>query len=192
MKKCLCLAVPLLAASALAYADDFYLGANLSGTTRGHIEYADGASKVDQGQSKKGLPYGLLGGYALSKDWALEGGYRGEAGAATFALPQNYQMKMHTSAAYLAVRSNWALNDDWSLFGKVGIAHGEAKAEISGKNAPPAEKFSRTGAYLSVGAAYMVAKGVALEAQLEHTDKLKRDGLVVNMDRIALGVKLDF
>ncbi|MYN46796.1 outer membrane beta-barrel protein [Pseudoduganella sp. FT93W] len=192
MKKFVCLALPMLAASALAHAEDFYLGANLSSATRGNIQIVDGATKVEQGQSKKGLPYGLYAGYALSKDWAVEAGYRGEAGAATFNLPQNYQMKMHTSAAYLAARGNWALNEDWTLFGKIGIARGEAKAEISGKNPPPAEKFSRTGAYLSVGAAYQVAKGVALDVQLEHTDKLKRDGLVANMDRIALGVKLDF
>jgi OOP family OmpA-OmpF porin len=144
------------------------------------------------GPVQKGLPYGLYAGYALSKDWAVEAGYRGEAGAATFKLPQNYQMKMHTNAAYLAARGNWALNEDWTLFGKIGIARGEAKAEISGKNSPPAESSAAPAPTSVWVAAYQVAKGVALDVQLEHTDKLKRDGLVANMDRIALGVKLDF
>jgi hypothetical protein len=54
MKKFVCLALPMLAASALAHAEDFYLGANLSSATRGNIQSVDGATKVEQGQSKKG------------------------------------------------------------------------------------------------------------------------------------------
>lgn len=192
MKKLLCTAFTVLAVSASAQAEDFYIGATVGLSMDGHIRQIDNGVTTERDASKKATPLGVFAGYALSQNWALEGGYRGATGATEFDLATGYQLKARTSAAYLAARGNWKLSDDWALFGKVGVAQGRAKFSVSGKDAPAAESVHKTGAYLSIGVSYLLAKDVALQLELEHTDKLKREGLTAKMDRFSLGLRVGF
>jgi len=192
MKKIICTAFVALAASSLANAEGMYVGANVSSRTNGNINYTENGVTTERSAVKRATPVGLFAGYDLSPVWALEAGYRSDGGSTSFDLNPGYQLKARVSTGYLAARGTWKLSEDWSLFGKAGIAQGRLKMDISGKNAPAGESVNKTGLYLSVGASYLMTKDVALQLELEHTNKLEHDGLTAKTDRFALGVRVDF
>jgi len=192
MKKIICTAFVALAASSLAHAEGWYVGANISPQTNGHIKYTENGVTTERNEVKKATPFGLFAGYDLSPVWALEAGYRADSGSTSFDLNPGYQLKARVNTAYLAARGTWKLSEDWSLFGKAGVGQGRLKMDISGKNAPAGVSVNKTGLYLSVGASYLVTKDVALQLELEHTNKLEHDGFTAKTDRFALGVRFDF
>lgn len=192
MKKFACSTLLAVAATSMAHAEGLYLGANISPSSDGKIAYADGGKTSQRGASGKAVPFGVFAGYALAPAWALEGGYRASGGATSFDLDPGYRLKLHASAAYLAARGTWQLSDDWSLFGKAGVARSRIELSIDGKNAPPRESAGKTGLYLSVGAAYQIGKDVALQLEWEHAPTVKYEGLDSTMNRLALGVRFGF
>ncbi|RFP10605.1 MULTISPECIES: porin family protein [unclassified Duganella] len=192
MKKTVCSALIALAASPLAHAEGVYVGANVSGRTDGSVKYTENGVTTDHGAVKKATPLGLFAGYDLSPVWALEAGYRNDSSSTSFDISPGYQLKTRVSTAYLAARGTWKLSEDWALFGKAGVAQGRLKMDISGKDAPPGESAHKTGLYLSVGASYLITKDVALQLELERSDKLKHEGLTAGTNRLALGVRFGF
>jgi OOP family OmpA-OmpF porin len=192
MNKFLCIAVAILSASSLARAEDFYVGANVSPWTNGHVKFTDNGVTTEHDASRKANLAGLFAGYVFSPNWALEAGYHGTLGSTNFDVAPGYQLKARNSAAYLAARGTWQLNEDWSLFAKAGAAQGRLALDFSGKDAPAGATTHKTGAYLSVGASWLVTKDIAVQLELEHTDKLKHEGLNANMDRFALGMRFGF
>lgn len=192
MKKYVCSALVALAASSLAHAEGLYVGANVSPQTNGNIKYTENGVTTERDAVRKATPLGVFAGYDLSPVWALEAGYRADNGSTGFDLSPGYQLRTRVSTAYLAARGTWQLSDSWSLFGKAGIAQGRMKMDISGQNAPKGESVHKNGLYLSVGASYSISKDVALQLELERTDKLKHEGFTANTNRIALGVRFGF
>lgn len=192
MNKYLSIALISLAATSLAHGEDYYLGATVGLPTGGHISRNQNGVATERGADRKAVPLGVFGGYVLSPDWALEAGYRGAAGTTNFDLAPGYQLRARASAAYVAARGDWRLDDDWALFAKAGVARGRATFSVSGKGAPAGESVGKTGAYVSVGASYLIAKDLALQLELEHTNKLKHEGLTANMDRFSLGLRAGF
>ncbi|MQA41169.1 porin family protein [Rugamonas aquatica] len=192
MKKFVCSALVVLTASSLAHADGLYAGVNISPSEDGHVSYTEKGVTTQHNAVQKQTPFAVFAGYDLSPDWALEGGYRGSGGSTSFDIMPGYQLKVRTSAAYLAARGTWKLNDDWSLFGKAGLARSSLKLDIRGQNAPPDQSMNKTGLYLSAGASYVVSKDVALQVELERIGKLNYEGLSVGLNRLALGVRFGF
>lgn len=192
MKKIVCSTLLTIAATSLAHAEGLYVGANVSPATDGKIQYAAGGATTQRGASGKAVPFGVFAGYDLTPAWALEGGYRASGGATSFDLDPGYRLKVRASAAYLAARGTWHLDDDWSLFAKAGVAHSRLKLSIDGRNAPPGESASKTGLYASVGAAYQINKDVALQLEWEHAPTVKYEGFDSRMNRLALGVRFGF
>lgn len=182
----------VVTASSLAHAEGLYVGVNVSPQTNGNVKYTDKGVTTERSAAKKATPFGLFAGYDLSPVWALEAGYRSDGGSTSFDLSPGYRLKTRVSTGYLAARGTWKLSEDWSLFGKAGIAQGRMKMDISGKDAPAGESVHKTGLYLSVGASYLVTRDVALQLELEHTNKLEHDGFTAKTDRLALGVRVDF
>ncbi|MES2162228.1 MAG: porin family protein [Pseudomonadota bacterium] len=192
MKKIVCSALIVLAASSVAHAEGLYVGANISPQTNGNVKFTENGVTTDRSEVKKATPLGLFAGYELSPLWALEAGYRTDSNSTSFDLSPGYQLKTRVSTAYLAARGTWKLSEDWSLFGKAGLAQGRLKMDVSGKDAPPGESAHKTGLYLSVGASYLVSKDVAVQLEFERTAKLKHEGFTANPNRIALGVRFGF
>lgn len=192
MNKFLCSTLIVLCASSLAHAEDAYFGVNLTPSDKGHISYnGDGVPQQRDG-TRRDPAAGLFAGYVLSPSWALEAGYRGIGGQQAFDLAPGYQLKTRTSMGYVAVRNTWQLSEDWALYGKLGVAQGRFRAGVSGKDAPPAETVHKTGLYAGLGVAYAVAKDISLQLELEHTNKLKQEGLSASMDKVSLGVRFGF
>ncbi|MBV6324214.1 porin family protein [Duganella violaceipulchra] len=192
MKKIVCSALIVLAASSVAHAEGLYVGANISPQTNGNVKFTENGVTTDRSEVKKATPLGLFAGYELSPLWALEAGYRTDSNSTSFDLSPGYQLKTRVSTAYVAARGTWKLSEDWSLFGKAGLAQGRMKLDVSGKDAPSGVSEHKTGLYLSVGASYLVSKDVALQLEFERTAKLKHEGFAVNPSRIALGVRFGF
>ncbi|WP_454775686.1 porin family protein [Janthinobacterium tructae] len=192
MKKFVCSTLLAVAATSIVHAEGLYVGANVSPSSDGKIQYAAGGATSQRGASGKALPFGVFAGYELAPAWALEGGYRASGGATSFDLAPGYQLKVRASAAYLAARGTWRLDENWSLFGKAGVARSRVEFTIDGKNAPPGESANKTGLYASVGAAYQISKDVALQLEWEHAPKVKYKGLDSTMNRLALGVRFGF
>ncbi|MHA4869466.1 porin family protein [Duganella sp. PWIR1] len=193
MNKFLCSTLIALAASPLAHAEDLYIGAGFSSADKGHIRYTgSGGVEHDSEAKRSGVAAGVFVGYVLSPSWALEVGYRGISNTQKFDLDRGYQMEVRTSVSYLAVRNTWRLSEDWALYGKLGVAQGRLKAGVSGKDAPQEETVKKNGAYLGLGAAYAINQNVSLQVELEHTHKLKLDGLNASMDKFSLGVRVGF
>lgn len=192
MNKFVCSTLIALAASSLAHAEDMYIGAGVSSLGKGKIKYLDDGVTTERYSTKRDPAVTLFAGYVLSPSWALEAGYRGIGDDNVFELAQGYQLKTRTRMGYIAARNTWQLSEDWSLYGKVGVAQGRLTAGIQGKDVSGAETVKKNGLYLGLGAAYAVSKNVSLQLELEHTDKLKQQGLSVAMDRFSLGVRVGF
>ncbi|SDA40778.1 MULTISPECIES: porin family protein [unclassified Janthinobacterium] len=192
MKKFACSTLLAVAATSIVHAEGLYVGANVSPSSDGKIQYAAGGTTSQRGASGKALPFGVFAGYALTPDWALEGGYRASGGTTRFDLDPGYQLKLRASAAYLAARGTWQLDEDWSLFAKAGMARSRVEFSINGRNAPPGESANKTGLYASVGAAYQINKDVALQLEWEHAPTVRYEGLDSTMNRIALGIRFGF
>ena len=192
MNKFVCSTLIALATCSLARAEDMYIGAGLSSFGKGHIKYFDDGVSTERYSTKRDPAVSVFAGYALSPSWALEAGYRGIGDNNEFELSHGYQMKTRTRMGYFAARNTWSLGEDWALYGKVGVARGRFTAGFQGKDAPASETVNKSGLYLGLGMAYAVSKDVALQLELEHTDKLKLQGLSVSMDRVSLGVRVGF
>jgi OOP family OmpA-OmpF porin len=192
MNKFLCSTLIALAACSLARAEDMYIGASISSFGKARIKYFDDGVTTERRSTKRDPALSVFAGYALSPSWALEAGYRGIGDDNVFELAQGYQLKTRTRMGYIAARNTWQLSEDWALYGKVGVAQGRFNAGIHGKDAPAAETVKKNGLYLALGAAYMVSKDVSLQLELEHTDKLKQQGLSASMDKVSLGVRVGF
>jgi OOP family OmpA-OmpF porin len=192
MNKFVCSTLIALAASSLAHAEDMYVGASTGTLGKGHIKYFDDGVTTERYSTKRDPAVTVFAGYVLSPSWALEVGYRGLGDDNRFELTQGYDLTTRTRMGYLAARNTWPLSEDWSLYGKVGVAQGRFTAGIEGKDMSGAEKVKKNGLYLGLGAAYAINKDVSLQLELEHTDKLKQQGLSVSMDRFSLGVRVGF
>ncbi|MDN2694836.1 porin family protein [Janthinobacterium sp. SUN073] len=192
MKKFVCSTLLAVAATSMVHAEGLYVGANVSPATDGKILRAVGGTTSQRDASGKAVPFGVFAGYELTPAWALEGGYRASGGATSFDLDPGYQLKVRASAAYLAARGTWRLDENWSLFGKAGVARSRVEFTIDGKNAPPGESANNTGLYASVGVAYQINKDVALQLEWEHAPTVKYEGFDSRMNRLALGVRFGF
>lgn len=196
MKKILAsAAVAFILAPALvpsAQAEDLYLGANIGSRIDGHADQRDGGVTTRHDAVTHQRRVGVFAGYVLSPAWALETGYQGFGGSTDYQLAGGGRMAVSTQVAYLALRSTWRLSDDWSLYAKSGVAQGRLKVDLTGGGASDARTVHKNGAYLAVGAAWLVAGDVSLQLEFEHTSKIKYEGLSAQMDKVSLGVRFGF
>lgn len=192
MKKILLSAIFAIAFAPSARAQDLYFGANIASGNDGHVNVAEGGVTTRRDAVDKQHLIGLFAGYALAPDWALETGYSGFGGSTDFDAVAGRRLQLRTSMAYLALKRSWRLGEDWSVYGKAGVAQGRVKLDFSGAGAGPGKTEHKNGAYLAVGAAYRVTDNVALQLELEHTDKIKYEGLTAAMNKLSLGVRFGF
>ena len=175
-----------------AQAEDLYVGANIAGGLDGHVDVTNGATTTRHDAAGKQRPIGLYAGYVLTPGWALEAGYGGSGGSTDYDLDALGRLRLRTSMAYVAARAEWRLGGDWALYGKAGVAQGRLKLDLSGDGGHAGERVHKNGAYLAVGGAWFVTPNVSLQLELEHTDKIKHEGLTAKMDKLSLGARFGF
>lgn len=186
------LTLSVLATSILApltaSADDFYAG--VAGAGGGKVTFTNSAN----GKSASDKPNPLLriyGGWNFTDGLGLEGGYI-QSGQASFdkkalGLPEDPMFKFRT--AYLAVRMSHQINDDWSVFGKVGLARNRfSGSDGTGEH----DSLSDTKPLLGLGVAYNINKAVALTVDYEHIGTTNKPGLHIKQSGLRYGLNVSF
>lgn len=119
----------------------------------------------------------LFGGFEVDKTWGIEAGYtdfRSQTYSNGSAASGNTTTDGH--AFYVAGKGTMALNDQVSLFGKLGVADVKTEAKVTGVTVPTSFSQSKTGAYAALGVQYNLSKQVALTAEYERYGKSRSIG----------------
>lgn len=179
--------------SPLALADDFYVGLNLASKSDGYVNQTGRDGKTTRADSKDGgIPVKLYGGYNLSPVLALEGGYQ-RFGTNHFDLPLGGQLGAEAHAFYAAAKGTLALNEQWSLFGKLGVARASSKITVSGLGAASdSSTANRNRLYASVGGAYAISQQLSVQLEWDRFGKVNNEGLNSNLNNLSLGLRYSF
>jgi len=127
--KALFLAAATLILTASAHAADPYVGLNL--TTPGEANFIINGRNVGNDNHPRAVK--LYAGLQFTPDWAAELGYGafGSWHAADPAPGASTQVRLASSAVYLAAQGSTPLGDSFALFGRLGVAVNRLKASDS-------------------------------------------------------------
>lgn len=163
----LCVAAGL----ASAHAEGLYLGGSL-GTPDYHGSI-NGISGNGSGVGGK-----VFGGYQLTPNFALEGGYY------DLGHIDNDSGKVTARGVYLDAVGTLPLAQQWSLLGSAGLAQGRLKTSF-GDDSSPALK-------LGLGVQYDLSKQVALRAQYERYHFTNAFDDKANVGAATVGIRVGF
>lgn len=192
MKKLL---IALIAASVMpaVHAEGIYAGAS---TWRSQVDMDVVTQAASTSFSDKVRTGKLFAGIELNKTWGVEGGYidfgKVSKTYALGAVPGNFSTDGH--AWYAAGKGSYAFNEDWSAFGKLGLARSEVAFSIDGA-VSASDKASKTGAYLGAGIQYQLTKSAALMVELERygrTEVQANRAGVKNGNTFSVGARFNF
>jgi len=178
MKRFALLAATLLLASP-GWADGLYALGEL-GQSKFNLDTSDVDNLATQvgGTFSKGetdTAYKLQVGYQFSPYWAVEGGYV-DLGKASYNFATRLasaQGEYKASGLNAAVLGMWPLNDQFSLFGKVGAIYAHVKAEGS-NSLGESESFSSNGLKPAwgIGVNWDISAQMAARAEYEQFHEL--------------------
>lgn len=189
MKKILFTLIASTAAlSGVSHAQSAYIGAGVTAS-----EYKFDVPNATSGSNHSGTNAAgkIFAGYDFDKTWAVEGGYM-DFGSRDYGYTsggQNGNISTDSSAFYVAGKATMPINEQVSVFGKLGIIENRDKMRGTGLSSN-LRNDNKTNLYASVGAQYAINQKVALIAELEHTGKSAdqgRDGMGV-----SLGARYNF
>jgi OOP family OmpA-OmpF porin len=163
-----------------------YVGVGASGADR---EYnVNGATMNDNDGYK--FSGKVFGGVELTDKFGVEAGYTDfrKAGGSYTLNGANATTETDGYGAYVAGKAAMPLNDKFSVFGKLGVAH--TKAEMQSATAGLNRKVSDNGAYGALGMQYNVTPQVALTAEYERYGKKQDFG--PKPDVFTIGAKYQF
>jgi opacity protein-like surface antigen len=163
-----------------------YIGVGASGADR---EYnVNGATMNDNDGYK--FSGKVFGGVELTDKFGVEAGYTDfrKAGGNYTLNGANANTETDGYGAYVAGKASMPLNDKFSVFGKLGVAH--TKAEMESATAGLNRKVSDNGAYGALGMQYNVTPQVALTAEYERYGKKQDFG--PKPDVFTIGAKYQF
>ena len=179
------MALATFEASAAAPEQSYYVGATVSkGGTLNYRNPANG--KTDSEDA--GAVFKVYGGFALTDNVAWEAGYS-QGGKARFdkaLLGMASEPTFKASNLYMAGRLTHHFNDDWSVFGKLGVTRNRYEG------AAGSGTVSSTKPLLGVGMAYNVTKQAALTLEYENMGRTRKEGVNVKQNSLQLGVKVGF
>lgn len=185
MKKIVFALIAALAAPLAAQAaNGAYIGAN--------------AGRAEQKADVEGIiikdrssAFKIYGGYNFDQHFGVEGGYidTKEGGISG----NGARVGSDPRAVYAAATGTLPLNQQFSLFAKVGAARNHVKVTASFDGYSASGSANRTSAYVSVGAAYAVNANVSFVAEYENFGKiLKEDGSSVKANIYSVGLRYAF
>lgn len=133
----------------------------------------------------------LYAGYDFSKNFGVEAGY------ANLGKPKdsdgNASASIEPTSFYIAGTGSFPMNDQFSLFAKVGLSANRAKLSATVGNISGSEKFNNTAAIIGVGAAYNFSKNIALVAEYENFGKVfDKQGADAKSDMLSIGLRYKF
>lgn len=194
MKKLIFVLCTGVTAIGAAQAQGPYVGLGVSSTD--YNFKIRGLSGVDHGFAKDidgdGYKQSLkvFGGYDFTPMLGIEAGYTDLRNAnATFVIgPLAGQASADGKRAYLAGKAIAPLNEQFSVYGKLGA--GYKKSEFSSNVLGYNQSESTTGLYAGVGAQYNLSKQVAVTLDYERYSKKTEFG--AKSDAITVGARYNF
>jgi OOP family OmpA-OmpF porin len=189
MKKILFTLIASTAAlSGASYAQSAYVGA---GVTASQYEFDVPNATSSGNRSGTNAAGKIFAGYDFDKTWAVEGGYMdfGSRDYGYTSRGQSGNISTDSSAFYVAGKATMPINEQVSVFGKLGVIENRDKMRGAGLSGG-LRNDNKTNLYASVGAQYAINQKVALIAEVEHTGKSAdqgRDGMGV-----SLGARYNF
>ncbi len=188
MKKQFLLACVLSALTLPAVADNFYVFGDL-GQGKMEVDLGD-----DYSLSKTSTTYSIGAGYDVNEFFAVEVAYR-DLGNVKFSGEDfddvgdyTYTDKHSATALQASVVGKLPISDEFSLFGRVGVANldvdSKYTASFANGDAPYSDTSSesKTRAVFGLGASYNITEQVALRAeynQFAKWDDVKLSGFTV-------------
>lgn len=170
-----------------AQAEGVYARANI-----GQSEYSAGGSVHE-------TAWALGIGYDFDKNFGVELGYFDLGKLSGNAqLPLGYGSVSGSASAEvitLAGVGSWNVTDDFSVFGKLGVAYDRLKAsgtatEVGGASATVSVSESYTKPYVAVGVAYQLTKELAATVDYNYFGKVSEAD--VKLSAWTLGLKYHF
>jgi OOP family OmpA-OmpF porin len=134
----------------------------------------------------------IYGGYEFTKNFALEAGYAdlGKATAEDSTFPLSAAVE--ASAIFLDAVGTLPLTNEFSVFGRAGIAFTKVEASVSVPGFGSASvKEDETNLKFGLGAQYAFTKNVALRAEWERYMDLGEDATTGESDVDMVGVSLN-
>jgi opacity protein-like surface antigen len=193
MKKIVIALIASAAAMGAAQAQDTsniapraYLGAGIASAD--HRFELPGTSNVDSDGFKASGK--VFGGYEIDKMWGVEAGYtdfrKSHASYTRNGVSGRADSDGH--AYYVAGKATMPVNEQVSVYGKLGVSH--TQADLSASDPVLNRSVSDTGVYAGVGLQYNVNQQVALIAEYERYGKQKDFG--AKPDVFTVGAKYSF
>lgn len=179
-------AAAMSAAQAQTTAPRAYVGAGVA--TADHDFKLSGATNVDNSGYKASGK--LFGGYDFNQTWGVEAGYTDFRDArVNYAIGGvNNSGETKGESYYLAGKATMPVNEQFSLYGKLGVARN--KSELVTLNAAQNRSESKTEAYGALGAEYKLNQNVSLIGEYERYGKSKDFG--AKADVWTIGAKYAF
>lgn len=157
-------------AGVAAHAEGLYGGASIGGQTYPNSVNGNPTS----GNATSGKIYG---GYKINPNFAVEGGLT-ELGSVSSAGGQ-----VDSYGTYVDAVGILPLNDQWSLLGRVGVAHMQLNT--------PTGDDGGNGLKAGIGAEYALSKNMAVRGEWERY-QLTAFGGNPNVDQFTVGLKVGF
>ncbi len=134
----------------------------------------------------------IFGGIELDKTWGVEAGYTDFRSATYTNSGALTPTTTDGHATYIAGKGMVPLNDQFSFFGKLGVANVKVEAVTAGSGLPVTSSLSqsKTGAYAALGAQYNLSKQVALTAEYERYGQSRSYG--AKPDAFTVAAKFNF
>ncbi len=186
MKKLIFALIAGATAMGAAHAEGGYIGLGVSSSD--HTFNVGGASSTSaDGWKASGK---IFGGYEIDPMWGVEAGYtsvRKSNGSYTVGgVPGS--INSDGDRYYVAAKANMPVNEQFSVYGKLGVEHSKANVSMS----TPATSWSdsNTGLYGALGGQFNINKQVALTLEYERYGKKKDFG--AKADAITVGARYAF
>lgn len=166
------LAAAALAVSSLACAEA-YLGGSV-GQSMTKFDSSDStlAGAVTSHEKTK-TAYKLFAGYSFNPSFAIEAGYA-DLGkpSSKFVLPtETIPQTQKESAWFVAGKGTLPINEQFNLFGKLGITQNKVSASWSDSGGGGSASNSRSGVLYGIGAEYNATKQVGIRLEYEDFGK---------------------
>ncbi len=127
--------------------------------------------------------YELYASYDLTKNFGVKAGY------ADLGKFSEFGVIYESRAIYVTGKATYPLNDQASIFAKVGVSANRAKVSYMGYS----ETENNASAIVGVGAAYSVTPNIAVVAEYENFGKIvDKNGGNIKADVWSVGLRYKF
>ncbi|MBJ7312295.1 outer membrane beta-barrel protein [Rugamonas sp. CCM 8940] len=168
-----------------AQAEGYFVGGNV-GRSEQKLSI-DGLGSIKD----TGTGFKLNGGYQFNANYGVEVAYVNLGKAEVNA--QGTYAKSEPQTVFVAATGTLPLNNEFSLFGKVGVAQNHVKLSVRESGFSGSDSENRTTAVFGIGAAYHLNKNVSFVAEYENFGKIGNgDGASLKADLLSVGVRYSF